>query len=331
VKFLIAGMGSIGRRHLHNLLTLGERDILLYRTHQSTLPDDELRSFPVITDLPTALAHKPDAVIVSNPTALHLNVALPAAEAGCHLLLEKPIADKLDDRVQDLQNLVEQNKNMVLVGFQFRFHPVLMQIREILLSDKLGRPLTCRAHWGEYLPDWHPWEDYRKSYAARGDLGGGVVNTLCHPLDYARWLLGEVVSLSAITGKVSDLELDVEDVAEIILKFKDGFIGTIHLDYFQKPAEHRLQINCQKGQIYWDNSTGIAKIHHAERDVWEVIEPPMGFERNHLFLAEMRHFLQLIKGETESRCTLLDGIKALEITKAVHSSAKEGSRLRLHK
>jgi predicted dehydrogenase len=330
LKFLIAGLGSIGRRHLHNLLALGERDILLFRTHQSTLPDDELDSFPAVSDLSTGLAYKPDAVIVSNPTALHLDVALPAAEAGCDLLLEKPIAAKLDERMEDLRSLVERHHNKVLVGFQFRFHPVLMQVRDELISGRLGPPLSFHAHWGEFLPDWHPWEDYRKSYAARGDLGGGVVNTLCHPLDYARWLFGEAVSLSAMTGKVSDLELDVEDVAEISLKFKDGFIGSIHLDYYQKPAEHWLRIDCQQGQILWDNSTGIAKIHHAERDVWEVIEPPVGFERNDLFLEEMRHFLQLIKGEVESRCTLLDGIKALEMTEAVHLSAKNGNILRPH-
>ncbi len=91
---MIAGLGSIGRRHLRNLVALGEHDILLFRTHRSTLPDDELAEYPVETDLEKALAHKPDAVIVANPTACHLDVALPAAKAGCHLFLEKPIADR---------------------------------------------------------------------------------------------------------------------------------------------------------------------------------------------------------------------------------------------
>ena len=186
MKFLIAGLGSIGRRHLRNLVALGERDILLYRTHQSTLPDRELAGFITETDLTRALAEKPDAVIVANPTACHLDVALPAAVAGCHLLLEKPISDSLDDRVTDLQKVVVSQDLKVLVGFQFRFHPTLMQIHDLIQSEALGRPLSFRAQWGEYLPDWHPWEDYRQSYAARKDLGGGVVNTLSHPLDYVR-------------------------------------------------------------------------------------------------------------------------------------------------
>src|SRR5512140_1907619 len=92
MKFLIAGYGSIGRRHMRNLLALGQKDILLYRTHRSTLTEEELAGFTVETDLRAALDYHPDAVIISNPTALHLDVAIPAARQGCHILMEKPVA-----------------------------------------------------------------------------------------------------------------------------------------------------------------------------------------------------------------------------------------------
>ena len=109
MKFLIAGLGSIGRRHLRNLLALGERDIVLLRTHKATLPDDELAGYPVETDIHDALQkHTPDAVIVANPTALHLDIAIPAAEAGCHILLEKPISDSLD-RVEELKKAAQKS------------------------------------------------------------------------------------------------------------------------------------------------------------------------------------------------------------------------------
>ena len=101
MKFLIAGLGSIGRRHLRNLLALGEKDIILLRTFRSTLPESDLAGFPVETDLSAALDHKPTAVIVANPTALHLDIAIPAAATGCHLLLEKPISHNLKG-VEDL-------------------------------------------------------------------------------------------------------------------------------------------------------------------------------------------------------------------------------------
>ena len=123
MKFLIAGLGSIGRRHFRNLVQLGERDITLLRSHKSTLPDDELAGYPVETDLGKALAARPDAVIISNPSSLHLPVALAAVNAGCHIFLEKPVAHSHYGTAELLQ-AVEQNKVVAAVGFQFRFHPV---------------------------------------------------------------------------------------------------------------------------------------------------------------------------------------------------------------
>jgi len=319
MKFLIAGLGSIGRRHLRNLVALGQEDILLYRTHQSTLPDEVLAPYPVETDLEAALAHKPDAVIVSNPTALHLEVAVPAAKAGCHLLLEKPVAPQLDEGVEALQQAVSEGGVQTLVGFQFRFHPVLNRVKALLDRGDLGRVYSFRAHWGEYLPGWHPWEDYRQSYAARKDLGGGVVNTLCHPLDYVRWLFGDVASLTAITDQVSELALDVEDVAEISLVTEKGIIGSIHLDYYQRPPAHWLAVNCELGSIRWDNATGVAKVFQVAEGEWEIMEPSPGFERNDLFLEEMRHFLALIAGKTQSVCNLHEGIAALKLTQLIHN------------
>ncbi len=128
MRFLIAGFGSIGRRHLRNLRALGENDLLLYRTHHSTLPDDETAGVPVETSLDRALAHHPDAVIIANPTALHMEIAIPAAEAGCHILMEKPIADSLS-QVDHLRAAMAGGKGQLLVGFQFRYHPVLRHVK----------------------------------------------------------------------------------------------------------------------------------------------------------------------------------------------------------
>jgi predicted dehydrogenase len=324
VKFLIAGSGSIGRRHLRNLLTLGERDILLYRTHQSTLPDDELAPFPFETDLMAALAHKPDAVIISNPTSLHLQVAIPAAEAGCHLLIEKPISHS-SEGLDDLVAAVQRNACRVLVGFQFRFHPGLQKIAELLQQAAIGRPLSVRAHWGEYLPGWHPWEDYRQGYSARNDLGGGVILTLSHPLDYLRWLLGDIKALWCFSARTGELGLDVEDTAEIGLQFSGGIIGSVHLDYNQRPPAHHLEIIGTQGILRWDNADGALRLYRedADKTSWEAYPLPSGFERNHLFLAEMRHFLAVVRGEEIPACTLADGSKALQLALAALESGQQ--------
>lgn len=322
MKTLIAGLGSIGRRHLRNLVALGEQDILLYRTHTSTLPDDELDPYPVEKDLTAALAYQPDAVIVSNPTALHLDVAIPAARVGCHLLLEKPISHTME-RVDELVSIAKQNRIKTIVGFQFRFHPGLRTIRRILKKGEVGKPLSVRAHWGEYLPDWHPWEDYHRGYAARQDLGGGVIRTLCHPFDYLRMLFGDVKAIWCFSGKHSDMELEVEDTAEIGMQFTNGVIGSVHLDYVQRPPRHDLEIVGTAGTIRWDSTDGAAHIYSAEEDRWQTIPIQKNFKRNHLFLAEMQNFIAMVKGDEAAECTLDDGVIALKMALAALTSAKD--------
>jgi predicted dehydrogenase len=323
MKFLIAGLGSIGRRHLNNLVSLGESDITLCRTGKSKLPDQELKEFPVVMNLKSALAQSPDAVIISNPTALHMEIAIPAAEAGCHLLLEKPISHSLD-RVEEFQSIVMQRGVKVLVGYQFRFHPGLQNIRRMIGEGIIGRPLSIHAHWGEYLPDWHPWENFRQSYSARADLGGGVILTLSHPIDYLRWIFGEVEQVWAFTSQSKELELDVEDTAEIGLRFESGTLGNLHLDYNQRPTSHRLEIVGMKGTIQWDYVEGSTRVYRVENHVWDTIPTPQGFERNDMFLAQMRHFLEMLKGKVDPLCTLEDGVKVLQIALAARMSQKQG-------
>ncbi len=329
MKFLIAGLGSIGRRHLRNLRALGQEDIILYRTHQATLPDAELGDLPTYTELSLALGEKPDGVIVANPTALHLEVAIAAAKAGAALFIEKPVSDNLAG-LGELQSALSLSLKPTMVGFHFRFHPVLNQVKTLLESGQLGKPLSARAYWGEYLPGWHPWEDYRRSYAARADLGGGVVNTLSHPLDYLRWLLGEVETVSAWTAKLSQLELDVEDQADILLRFVGGAVASVHLDYYQRPPSHTLEIICEGGRIFWDNATGEAHIFYAQSSATDLLVPPEGFERNQMFLDEMATFVRLCQGEVLPHCTLADGIRVQEIVLAIkQSAAQDGCMVRL--
>jgi predicted dehydrogenase len=327
MKILIAGLGSIGRRHLRNLLALGEKDLLLYRTRRATLPDEELDGFPVETDLESALARRPEAVIVANPSSLHLKVALPAAQAGCHVFLEKPISNALEG-VEALRQAAAERGLKVAVGFQFRFHPGLRKVASLLAERAVGLPLAARAHWGEYLPDWHPWEDYQKGYAARKDLGGGVVLTLCHPLDYLHWLFGEVEDLWAFTGRAG-LSLPVEDTAEIGLRFRSGLLGSVQLNYDQRPPLHRLEVVGNRGTIVWDNADGAVRLFAVPLDKregeWQTFSVPDGFERNAMFLAEMQDFLDAVRGKSQPACTLEDGRRALELALAALESARTGT------
>lgn len=320
MKYLIAGFGSIGRRHFRNLYTLGERDFVFLRSNRSTLPGDEITEFPFETDLGNALAYKPDVVIVSNPTSLHLDVAIPAAQAGCHLFIEKPLSHSME-RIDHLQAAVLQGGGQVLVGFQFRYHPHLIQLKTILEHGELGEVVSVRVEWGEYLPDWHPWEDYRLGYSARKNLGGGVVLTLCHPLDYLHWLLGDATNLWAFKSQVNALGIEVEGVTEIGLQFANGVVGSVHLDYIQRPHKHHLEVVGSKGKISWDAIDGVLHVFREASPSPESFGLPAGFERNYLFMDQMRHMIAVARGDESPRCSLFDGIMAQKLAMGVHESA----------
>ncbi|NDJ62250.1 MAG: Gfo/Idh/MocA family oxidoreductase [Chloroflexi bacterium] len=325
---LLVGFGSIGRRHLRNLRALGQTALSVYRTGRSTLPADELADVRVYTDLDAALAQRPLAAVIANPTALHIPAATAAAEAGCHLLLEKPIAHNLDG-VDHLQQIVASQHLTVLVGFQFRFHPGLQQIKRLLASDVIGPVVSAQAHWGEYLPNWHPWEDYRQSYSARPELGGGVVLTLCHPFDYLRWLLGEVVEITAQLGYNGGLEIAVEDTAQIGLRFESGAVGSVHLSYVERPHSHWLHLVGQRGTIHWDNRDGHVRWYRADADTWDTFVPPEDFERNTMFMDQMAHFLACLRGTEQADCTLADGVRVQEIALAVKRAAADRATITL--
>ncbi len=322
---LIAGLGSIGRRHLENLRALGCSQFIIYRTYRSTMPDMDVGSALVTGDLQEALSHKPQIAVVSNPTAKHLDVALAAAHAGCHLFIEKPLSHSLE-RCQELAQRVAQNRLVTMIGCQFRFHPLLVSLRDQLRAGRIGDVLGARAEWGEYLPDWHPWEDYCQSYSARADLGGGVILTLIHPIDYLMWLFGAVRRAHASIRRVPSLQTSADDDwAEIALEFAGGVVGQIHLDYVQKPPVHRLHVWGDRGRVMWN--------YHEGTLAWEATDGstqrehvPQGFERNTMFLDEMREFLDAARDRRASLIPLEDGIAALDVALRAKQNARKESR-----
>jgi predicted dehydrogenase len=156
-----------------------------------------------------------------------------------------------------------------------------------------------------------------------------VILTLCHPLDYLRWLMGEVASLWAFTGQLSGLELSVEDTAQIGLRFAGGALGGLYLDYSQRPPSHCLEIIGTQGTLRWDNADGVVQLYRTGQDQWSEYPAPPGFERNTLFLDQMRHFLAVARGEETPLCTLKDGIQALRLALAAHLSGSQGRRIDL--
>lgn len=324
LKVLIAGLGSIGQRHLRNLRALTPLEVISHRRRGLPLAED-LRDLPLVTcaSLEEALAHRPKAALVCSPPALQLGVARAAVDAGCHLFVEKPIAPALDG-LDDLLAAARTRGVATLVGYNMRFHPQLRRIRGWLEAGRIGRVCSLRAEVGQWLPDWHPWEDYRRMYSARRALGGGVVLDLIHELDYVRWLFGPVTEVRAWAGRTSSLEIDTEDTAEIVLRFAGGAVGSVHLDYVQRAPARGCRIVGEEGTIVWDFFADELRLFEAARGEWRV-ERLEDYERNAMYRDEMAHFLALIAGRERSAVDLAEGIESLRLALAV-KEASEGGR-----
>jgi len=325
-RFLIIGCGSIGKRHLGNLKQLGVQDIIAFDIRPERRQEVQQRfGVPVFAELSAALDQNPGAAVVCTPTSLHLPHALAAAQANYHLFIEKPIADSLEG-IEELLAEVRRRRLVTFVQCNFRFHPGLRLVKSLLEEEKIGRVVSARAQFGQYLPDWHPWEDYRQSYSARKDLGGGVILDRIHEIDYLRWLLGEVTEVFAVMGHLSHLEVDTEDVAEIFLRFATGTLGSIHLDYVRRTYDCSLEIIGDEGIIRWRYQDHLLSWYLAKESQWYSRQWPR-YEGNMMYLEAMRNFLRALQGEEASAQDAAEGVRVLAIALAAKQAALEGKML----
>jgi predicted dehydrogenase len=321
-RILIAGFGSIGRRHFRNLRQLGCADFVFLRSRLGTLDDGEIAEYPSAVTIADALAYAPTIAIVATPSALHVDLALAAAEAGCDLYIEKPLSAD-ETNLNRLLATVRERKCVAMVGCQFRFHPLLLDARAMITSGGLGNVAGAAAEWGEYLPAWHPWEDHRRSYSSRRDLGGGVLLTLIHPFDYLHWLFGPARRAQATIARIPSLETPAgEDWADVNLAFRNGVSARVHLDYLQRPTVHRLTIIGERGRLECDFQTGELRSQPVDGPAQVKAGPP-GFERNTMFLDAMSHFLGCVRDRSEPRVPLADGVAVLRTVLEARRGATE--------
>jgi predicted dehydrogenase len=332
VRILVAGLGAIGQRHARNLRAVcGDGlELLAYRRRRlshvitESLQRDDSRDVEAelgvtaFDDLDAALAARPDAVFVCTPSSDHMAIARRAAAAGCHLFIEKPISHTLDG-VPELREAVAAKQLVVLVGCQWRYHPAVRWLREVLQAGILGSLVRAEIDYAEYLPDWHPYEDYRTSYAARADLGGGAVLTQIHDYDLAWWLFGASRTVSATGGHMSSLEIDVEDTVDA--RLEGGPVPVIvRQSIASRPPRRMLSVDGERGAITIDLLGG--RISSDPRLI--AAGAFAGFERNEMFLEEARHFCACVSGLEAPAVPLDDGIAVLRLALAVKDAIRSG-------
>ena len=287
----IFGAGSIGERHIQVLQSLGYNNIYVYRQRNLPLRQVDLSTIKIFTDIAQIDEIRPVAAFITSPTALHVEQALQCARKGIHVLIEKPLSNTLHG-IEELNHLAKSNNLLVWIGYTLRFHPAFLKIKNIIDNKTFGKLQYFHTHWGEYLPHWHSWEDYKESYAARKKLGGGVALTLSHDIDIINWLLDDIpVKYSLSVQQDSTMEIDVESAADFICTYSSDIRGHIHLNFSQKIPFRTYHFTLEEAFIrfdYFENELIIQTL-----DDKEVIHYS-SFERNDMFRDQTSAFFNTI-------------------------------------
>ena len=328
-KILIIGFGSIGKRHLQNISSNFNAQLIVY-TKRKDLRKLEKKGIIITDSLKYALSHKPNIAFVTNETSLHIEMATKLAKHGLHLFLEKPLSNSMVG-VKKLHSLISTKKLTTQMGCNFRFHPCLIKIKKILDKNELGRIISVQVESSSYLPDWHPYENYRFSYAARDDLGGGIALTCIHELDFLYWFFGDVKKIFSVTGKYSDLEVTSDDLSAMIMIFKNNVIAELHLDYFQRPDFKSCKIKGTKSTLYWDSTTNEVKLFSQKKKSWKSIYKLKNFDKNQMYIDELKHYFKCIKNNKKTINDIDDGIKTLEVILAAKKSSQSGNLITIRK
>jgi predicted dehydrogenase len=327
---LVVGCGSIGQRHLRNLKALGAGPLLACDV-DAARRDAVARALDVetVATLEEGLAAGPRAALICTPPPTHLPLALAAAGAGCHLFVEKPLAERLHG-VQALLRVVAERRLVALVACNMRFHPGVRRLKQWLDAGAAGRVLAAHAEFGHWLPGWRPDVDYRQVYSAHRDAGGGILLDAIHEIDYLGWFLGPLAEVACMEAKVSDLEIDAEDTAALLLRAASGAVVSVHLDYTQRLKRRRCEVLGSEGTLIWESrgkqpETCVTERYAAADARWERHEEIVDFDAP--FREEMAHFLRCLAGVERPLQDLAAAVRALSVVETAREAARRRATL----
>ena len=315
-KILVIGAGSIGQRHIQCLKELDVPDVYVCEPVEKNIQQvcTKFKISGTFSTLKQALKNDYEGTVVCVPNHFHAEVAVPVIEKKLPILLEKPVETNLAAAYK-IKEAVDKHKVICQIGYCLRFSDALMYIHNLLYSGALGKIFSADLIIGQYLPDWRPGTDYRKVYSAKKNEGGGVCLDISHELDYFRWFFGEPAQVHSFVNKISNLEIDAEDIAETIVTTESGIIGRIHLDYLSRAAKRTLSIVAEKGNIEFDFITGMLKTYDADDKFWKCRQ--YNAERNIIYKRQLQHFMDCVKTGHKPLIDIDDSIKTLEFALSI--------------
>jgi predicted dehydrogenase len=326
---LVVGLGSIGRRHIKVVKKLFPKVkiIVLRHKHCNEVDIHELNIYKCVTSIDEAIALTPQVAIVANPATKHIEVAKKLAINNIHLLIEKPISNSSKD-AQELIDICHENNTLLITAYNLRFLPSLIEFKRLLQNEIIGNLYSIRLEVGQYLPSWRPEIDYTKSVSAKKSLGGGVLLELSHEIDYLMWIFGSVNWVKSDVSKLSNLDVDVEDSASIILGL-DGNNGTklvasLNMDFIRHDSTRRCVVIGEKGTLSWDGISGKVSHFSQSNNNWEVLYS-LSVDSDFSYIEEIKSFFSSVENNSLPNTYEDSGMLVVKVIEAIKTSDTTGS------
>lgn len=323
MKILVVGAGSIGTRHATNASKKTEVAVLDADVEKVS---EVSKRIDVIgfSNENEAWEWSPDGVVIAVPTHLHIECALRAVKNGVRkILIEKPVSHSMDGIQNLIMSAKTQNSSLFVVA-NMRFHPAIQAVRDNIAS--VGKPLFAKAHYGNYLPDMRPGLDYRNLYAANRKQGGGVILDVIHEIDYMTWFFGKVGLVIADAATLSDLEIDTEDFATVIMKHSSNVRTTLTLDYLQHCKRRGCEIVGTEGLLVWQSegrSPERCEVRAFEKKTgrWKTLLKQDAINKNLPYKILIDEFIKAVEGLPHRLASVDEGFSALGVALAARKSS----------
>lgn len=291
MRILIIGGGSIGKRHIKNLKLLGYEEICCFKRKEDYQFEKEFE-VKVVHSIQASADFKPDVVFVCTPNNLHIDGINFGAVNNAHIFIEKPFVTDIE-HYNKAKEILNDYKKVFFIGYMLRYHEQIVMIKKILNENIIGSVFSARFEFGSFLPNWHPNEDYKISYASQTKMGGGVLNTISHEIDLIYYFFGLPASIYAKKYNFSILDIDADEQCDAIFGYKDKSVS-LHLDMLQKKYHRTISITGENGKLTWDwdqNKIIIEKYNSNEVCSYY---PENEFNVNQLYIDELKDFFELI-------------------------------------
>jgi len=294
LKVLLIGYGSIGKRHFDILSDFDEVDSINVVTKQNI---DNVKTFKSLKDIEDINVY--DYFIIANETSKHYEQLDYVCKytTNKNILVEKPLFDK--------EYTLESCDNNVFVAYNLRFHPLLQKLKEILKDEDV---YYANVLAGQYLPTWRPDQDYRESYSAKLSQGGGVLRDLSHELDYINWIFGDMTVISSINTKISDLEIESDDIFTALAKTSAGTIINVTMDYISKMPLRKIMIHTKTKTIEANIVTNTINIFNRDG-----IENSIVLDKLHRDYTYTNMHKAIINNDFQNVCNLKEGLQTVDI------------------